>query len=170
MTEFEIKLLESGISLALVLFIKFILTLVIRSTSRKHIYNRDRVKVTNKITNLILFLLFLGATISIWGVDKSKLAVFLSSILTVLGVAFFAQWSILSNMTASLIMFFNHPVKIGDHVTVLDKEYSITGRISDIRIFFLIITTDAGETITIPSNVMIQKMVRKNEGEENRES
>lgn len=63
----------------------------------------------------------------VWGVDQSELLIFLSTILTVLGVAFFAQWSIISNITSTLIIFFNQPIKIGDYLTIMDKEYEIEG-------------------------------------------
>ena len=63
----------------------------------------------------------------VWGVDQSELLIFLSTILVVLGVAFFAQWSIISNITSTLIIFFNQPIKIGDYLTIMDKEYEIEG-------------------------------------------
>ena len=63
----------------------------------------------------------------VWGVDQSELLIFLSTILKVLEVAFFAQWSIISNITSTLIIFFNQSIKIGDYLTIMDKEYEIEG-------------------------------------------
>ena len=100
----------------------------------------------------------------IWGVDQDRVLVFLSTILTILGVAFFAQWSIISNITSTLIIFFNHPVRIGDSLTIMDKDFQIEGKLSDIGIFFIVIKTNENKKITIPSNVFIQKMIRKEEG------
>ena len=96
----------------------------------------------------------------IWGVDQKELLFFISSMLTVIGIAFFAQWSIISNITSTVIIFFNHPARIGDAVTVMDKDFQIKGRTSDIGVFFIIIKTDEGEKVTIPSNTFIQKMVK----------
>ena len=97
----------------------------------------------------------------IWGVDQSELAVFVGSVVTVPGIAMFAQWSILSNITSSIIIFFNHPVKLDDTITILDKDYETEGRVSDIGVFFVILKTKEGEQITIPSNIFIQKMIKK---------
>ena len=83
--------------------------------------------------------------------------VFITSLITVLGIAFFAQWSILANITSSLILFFNHPVKIGQRIRVLDKEYEIEVKLIDISFYFLYIKTDAGELVTIPTSVALQK-------------
>jgi small-conductance mechanosensitive channel len=80
--------------------------------------------------------------------------------LTVIGIAFFAQWSIISNVTSTLIIYFNHPAKIGDTIEVMDKEYPIVARISDIGAFFVTLKTMDGEIITIPNNIFTQKMVK----------
>jgi small-conductance mechanosensitive channel len=68
----------------------------------------------------------------LFNVDQSRVLVFLSTILTILGVAFFAQWSIISNITSTLIIFFNHPVRIGDYLTIMDKDFQVEGKLSDI--------------------------------------
>jgi small-conductance mechanosensitive channel len=81
------------------------------------------------------------------------------TILTALGIAFFAQWSLLSNITSSLLLFFNHPVKIGDTIKVLDKEYPFEGEVSDLTYFFVHIKTENGEIITVPNSLLLQKSV-----------
>ncbi|MEL6306351.1 MAG: mechanosensitive ion channel domain-containing protein, partial [Bacteroidota bacterium] len=83
--------------------------------------------------------------------------VFLSSALAVLGVAFVAQWSILSNLTASVILFFNHPLRLGDRIRVQDKDFDWTGVVEDISGFYLYMRTDDDRRITIPTNLVIQK-------------
>ena len=96
----------------------------------------------------------------IWNIDQTQLMVFITSMLTVMGIAFFAQWSILSNITSSLILFFNHPLKIGDEIEVLDKEFSIDGKLEDISFFFMHVRTVSGDLVTIPNNLVLQKMIR----------
>lgn len=74
-----------------------------------------------------------------WGFDRAELAIFLGSTLAVLGIALFAQWSILANVTAGIILFFNHFIKLGNTITVIDKDYEVEGRVSDIGLFFVIL-------------------------------
>ena len=76
---------------------------------------------------------------------------FASTLLTALGIAFFAQWSLLSNITSSIILFFNHPLKLGDTIKVLDKDYPFEGEITDLTYFFVHLKTKSGEIITIPN-------------------
>ncbi len=112
------------------------------------------------ILNLIYFSIYIVTFILlgiIWGVNMNQLTLFVSSVLAVLGVGFFAQWSILSNLTSSMILFFNHPVRIGDRIRILDKDFDLTGEVTDISGFFFFMTTDKGEHITLPNNLVIQK-------------
>ncbi len=126
-------------------------------------YHSGRVKITNKIVNVLLLVVLIIVLLSIWQVDQSQLLIFFSTIATILGVAFFAQWSLISNITSTLIIFFNHPIRIGDSLTIMDKDYPIEGRLSDIGIFFITIKTKENEKITIPSNAFMQKMIKKKE-------
>jgi small-conductance mechanosensitive channel len=112
------------------------------------------------ILNLIYFSIYILTFILlgvIWGVNMNQLTLFVSSVLAVLGVGFFAQWSILSNLTSSMILFFNHPVRIGDRIRILDKDFELTGEVTDISGFFFFMTTDKGEHITLPNNLVMQK-------------
>lgn len=51
-------------------------------------------------------------------------------------------------------------MKIGEEIKILDKDYDIRGIVSDIGIFYLTIKTEEGEKITVPTNVLMQKMIR----------
>jgi small-conductance mechanosensitive channel len=99
---------------------------------------------------------------AIWNIDKTDLIVFLTSVVTVLGIAFFAQWSILSNITASLILFFNHPLKIGHYIRVMDKEFDVEGELQDVSFFFIYIKTEEGALITIPTSAVLNKTILTN--------
>jgi small-conductance mechanosensitive channel len=133
----------------------------IDKTVANSLMQKTRAKIVKKSVNLILILTFFIFILVVWGVDQSELAFFMGSVLTVIGIALFAQWSILSNITSGLILFFNHSVKLDDTITVMDKDYNIEGRISDIGLFFVILKTKEGEVISIPSNVFLQKMIKK---------
>ena len=161
MTNLEFKVLESAIVIAIFVIVKFISNLAIRKATEKFKYHKSRIKVVKKILNAILTLIVVSLFLIIWGVDQSKLLLFLSSFLTILGVAFFAQWSILSNVTSTLILFFNHQIKIGDTISVAEKDSLIEGKINDIGFFFVNIKTKENEEIIIPSNLFIQKAIKK---------
>jgi small-conductance mechanosensitive channel len=85
----------------------------------------------------------------------------MSSVFAVLGVALFAQWSILSNITASLIIFFGFPYRVGDKIKVMDKDDDISGVIEEISLFHVLIRR-GDELITYPNTLILQKGVIKN--------
>jgi small-conductance mechanosensitive channel len=118
-----------------------------------------RIHVTHRIVNILFVFLALIILAGIWGLDQRGLVLFITSTLTVLGIAFFAQWSILSNITAGLVLFFNHPLRIGDNIRIFEKDFEIKGTLKDISIFFLHIQTQEGNNVTMPNTVALQKMI-----------
>lgn len=160
----EIKLVESLILLAVITFLKLIINYFISKTVVKSILNKTRGKLVRKIVNFLLSVFLIVFILIIWGVDQSELLLFMTSVLTVIGVALFAQWSLLSNLTAGVILFFNHSVKLDDTITIMDKDYEIEGRITDIGYFFITLKTKDGDQITLPSNVFLQKTIKKKIG------
>lgn len=122
-------------------------------------FDLKRKRITQRIINLFLTILAIIILAGIWNIKRNELMVFLTSVITVLGIAFFAQWSILSNITSSLILFFNHPLKIGQNVRVLEKDYDVEGQLIDISFFFMYVRDKEGNTITIPTSVVLQKTI-----------
>ena len=116
-----------------------------------------RTNLIIKYINLLLGILALISITIIWGVKKDQILLFISSVFAVVGVASFAQWSILSNITAGIILFFSYPFKIGDKIKIHDKEYPIEGEIEDIKAFYVVLKTSDGEMVTYPNNLLMQK-------------
>lgn len=119
-----------------------------------------RVKYISKTVNLALSVFFVIVLFLVLGIEYSQISVFLSSVFAVIGVALFAQWSILSNITASLIIFFAFPYRVGDEVKIVDKDDDITGIIEEISLFHVIIRKN-DDLITYPNTLILQKAVIK---------
>jgi small-conductance mechanosensitive channel len=116
-----------------------------------------RTNLVIKYIHILLNLLALIGVIVIWGVQKKDIFITLSSVTTVVGVAMFAQWSILSNITSGVILFFFFPFRIGDIIQVHDKDFPIQAEIEDIKAFHIYLKTIDGERITYPNNLLLQK-------------
>jgi small-conductance mechanosensitive channel len=157
------KVIESLIVLIIFVVVRIVTQILINRTIKKKLVQETRSKVIKKTISFIIILVCLTILLVIWGVKQSDLAVFVGSVLTVIGVAMFAQWSILSNITASIVLFFNHGVKIGDTIAIMEgKEYEIQGKILDISLFFITLETlTTSEEITLPNNIFLQKTIRK---------
>jgi small-conductance mechanosensitive channel len=101
----------------------------------------------------------------ITGFSYKDVGLIFTSIFAVLGVALFAQWSILSNVTASVIVFFFFPYHVGDHVKIIDGEDTIEGIILEITLFHVILKYEDTH-ITYPNSLVFQKavVIRKDKG------
>ncbi|MEZ4880539.1 MAG: mechanosensitive ion channel [Chitinophagales bacterium] len=162
MNELEIKIIITLSIIGFYIISNLYIKDFIYKTLKKFHFSLERRQLTIKLFSLIsgvVGIIFLAA---IWGIEKNQIGLFISSALTVLGVAFFAQWSVLSNITSGIIMYFNHPLGIGDNILIEDKDFPIEGIIIDISFFFMHIKTIQGNTITIPNNVVIQKAIKIN--------
>ncbi len=167
MNQLDFQLLETVILLAVSLFIKVLATKSVNRFLMQFDFDIKRKRITVRIINLFLWIFITIVLAGIWNINKEGLVVFITSIITVMGVAFFAQWSILSNITASLILFFNHPMKIGETICILDKEYDIEGELMDISFFFMYIKTKEDHLITIPTSVVLSKTIVRKKSQTN---
>ena len=153
------QIIATVVTLILFFILKrFADSLVNRFGQRAH-FPKARVQLVKKYIDFLLATLVSVVIVSIWGVKPDQIFLFISSILTVIGVAFFAQWSILSNVTAGIIIFFSFPFKIGDKIRILDKECPIEAEIKDINSFYTLLISASGEHISLPNNVLLQKAV-----------
>ncbi len=159
MKTFQIQIIETILVLIGYISTHFLTKVFVNKTLKQTHLERGRRKMIIKAVHLFSFLTVIILLSAIWGLNQNEIAVFVGTILTALGIAFFAQWSLLSNITSSLLLFFNHPVKIGDKIKVLDKDYPLEGEVSDLTSFFINIKSDNGETITIPNSLLLQKPV-----------
>lgn len=147
-----------------IFLVGFLLRLIISSSLRKirikFDFQKSRIALTNKIITILIYITVIAMIAFIWGVSDEQFLLFVSSFLTVLGIALFAQWSILSNITAGIILFINYPVKIGDTITIMEKDNDITGEIKDIGVFFITLQTPKGNFISLPNSLILQKMIK----------
>lgn len=113
------------------------------------------IRVINMLINFSCILLIA----IVWGVQPQNMLVAMSSIFAVIGVAMFAQWSLLSNITAGIIIFFTTPFRIGDFIHIMDKDTPISATIENILTFHTYLRTDEGELIIVPNSLFLQKTV-----------
>jgi small-conductance mechanosensitive channel len=155
----QTQLLES----IFILLVYLVLMLAVNRGINNYLKNtplqRARRKFIIKGLGLFVSITAIVFLAGVWGFRQHEIAAFASTILTALGIAFFAQWSLLSNITSSLILFFNHPLKLGDTVKILDKDCPFEGEVTDLTYFYVHLKTENGEIITIPNSIMFQKPV-----------
>jgi len=157
--EYFPQIVKSGIVLITLFVLRWSLVFTVKRVAKKSERLEHRTGLIVKlISYLIIFFLIIGF-IFIWGVQIKDLGLVMSSVFAVIGIGFFAQWSILSNITSGVIMFFTFPYKIGDYIKIHDKEFPFEGFIEDIKTFHIVLRTHQHEEVTYPNSMMLQKGV-----------
>lgn len=155
--EYTRELIASGVVGILLILLRIISTKLVRRYAKLNQKLEHRTTLVIKYIHLLINILVIIALILIWGVQTKDIFIALSSITTVVGVAMFAQWSILSNITSGIILFFSFPFKIGDIIKIHDKDFPIEAEIEDIGAFHVFLKTIDGEKIIYPNNLLLQK-------------
>jgi small-conductance mechanosensitive channel len=151
--------LSTIIAIAFFVVLSFFIKKFTRKYARVSHLSEHRTNLISKYIDIFIMVVFLIVIFAIWGVKTEDLYTLFSATFAVIGVAFFAQWSILSNITSGIILFFSFPFRIGDVIKIHDKDYPIEGQIEDIKAFHTILRTHEGEMITYPNSLLLQKSV-----------
>lgn len=157
--DFAREAIGTGIVLILLVLLRVITTKLVRRYARLSQTIERRTNLVIKYLHLLINILLIVALIIIWGVDAKDIIIAISSIATVVGVAMVAQWSILSNITSGIILFFSYPFKIGDTIHIHDKDFPVIAEIEDISAFYISMINKEGELVIYPNNLLLQKGV-----------
>ena len=111
------------------------------------------------IVHILLVLLLIVVLSVVWGVDIRGLLVLASSMIAVVGVALFAAWSLLSNITAFFILLGQKAFAEGMEVRVIDGGNYLEGRIVEINLFSTVLRTKDNEQVVYPNNLLISRPV-----------
>lgn len=157
--EYAFQIVLSGITIVIFFVLRLIGVTVVRKFAKKSERVEQRTGLIIKYINYTIGFLVLLCGFIIWGVAISDVGVVFSSVFAVIGIAFFAQWSILSNVTSGIIMFFTFPYKIGDYIIIHDKDFDYQGTVEDIKGFHIVLKTRQNQLITYPNSLIMQKGV-----------
>lgn len=156
---YKVELINTLIVLSILLSLRFIIKTAVKKIGRKSGINEARIKLIGRYVTVFLFLITLLIESFIFGAKPEDLSLVFSSVFAVIGIGLFAIWSILSNVTSGVIMFFSFPYKVGDKIQIHDKDFPIEAVIEDIRAFQLHLRQDNGDLVTYPNNLILQKAV-----------
>ncbi len=151
------------ISTVAILLGLWILQFIMKQAAHK-VGHRSEIHITRtrlmfKYINILVTIIAIFLLSLTWGYNAQEIALIFSSLFAIIGVAMFAIWSILSNITAGIILFFSFPYKIGSRIKIHDKDMPVEAIIEDIKAFHLHLRTLDGELITYPNNLILQKAV-----------
>ena len=161
-----------GLQIALIL----LLALLVRSLLHRFI-NRlgddkhlpvDLVVGGRRLISLLVFGAALLWVLDRLGVSGMVLWTAFTGFAAVAAVAFFAAWSVLSNIFCSILIYTTRPFGLNDEVELLESgdKPGLGGRVLDINLIYTTLEEkapgpeDQGSYLRVPNNLFFQRMTR----------
>ena len=164
-----LEVIIPGSQILLILFAAWLLQrtlrrLVRRASSHYQLPNELVVPV-NGLIRWIIIASALLLVLERLGVSATVLWTAFTGFATVGAVAFFAAWSVLSNLFCALLIMVAQPFRLGDDVEVLDtaEKPGAKGRVVDINLLYTTLqeADGGGRLLQIPNALFFQRVVRR---------
>lgn len=116
------------------------------------------------------FVINFGAALtvlSIVGASAQVLWTAFTGFAAVGAVAFFAAWSVLSNIFCTLLIFTTRPFRLHDYIELLEngEKPGLKGRVVDVNLIYTTLQENGsgheGTVLQIPNNMFFQRTVRR---------
>lgn len=158
----------------LIVMIAIILqTLVRRLVKRVRVHYDLPQELESGTRRVVGFLIYSAALLLILerlGVSSSVLWTTLTGFVAVAAVAFFAAWSVLSNIFCAILIFSTRPFKLHDQIEILEngEKPGLKGRVIDINLIYTTLQepgdSEANTVLQVPNNLFFQRTVRRFRG------
>jgi len=152
-----VRLIATIVVLVLFPIIRYLLNKLIKGYSGLASMSKTMTAFVKKTTNFFLVITMIIILVAVWGVRPHNIFLAISSIFAIIGVAFFAQWSVLSNVTTGFVLFFTQQLKIGTKIEILDKDFPTIAEVEDIKSFYVYLRGEDGQRYIYPNNLFLQK-------------
>ncbi|KAF7597755.1 MAG: mechanosensitive ion channel protein MscS [Candidatus Dactylopiibacterium carminicum] len=129
------------------------------------------VQLSRRVVSLLIFSGALLWSLERMGVSGSVLWTAFTGFAAVGAVAFFAAWSVLSNLFCALLIYTTRAFRAGDLVELVEKgnEPGIKGRVLDINLVYTTLLESGdhthGVTLQLPNSMFFQRALRRWHGE-----
>ncbi|MEQ8693135.1 MAG: mechanosensitive ion channel family protein [Pseudomonadales bacterium] len=108
---------------------------------------------------LIIGIFSVLTLVLIWGIDFGSLIIFAGSTITLLGVALFASWSFLSNVTAYFVLLVHPSIRRGEFIRIIEADNFSEGYISELTPLSVKLRTVDDELMIYPNNLLLGRVV-----------
>ncbi|MBF5003270.1 mechanosensitive ion channel family protein [Diaphorobacter caeni] len=170
-TQDSLDLIVPGFQIVLIIAVAVLLhSMFKRIMSRAGEHYQFPHELTTPVTVVVRWLIILSALLLVLerlGVSASVLWTAFTGFATVGAVAFFAAWSVLSNLFCAFLIFVVGPFRVGDHIEVLDtaEKLGAVGKVVDINLLYTTLedstAPEPGTLLQIPNALIFQRVVRR---------
>lgn len=168
----EITLLLQLVAILVGAFVlRWLVRLLIRRLDRRYDLPIEIVVSARRITG---FLIGFGALLLIlerFGVSGSVLWTAFTGFAAVAAIAFFAAWSVLTNIFCAFLILITRPFRLHDHIELVEggDKPGLRGRVVDMNLIYVTLeeTHPAGgdSVLRVPNSLFFQRATRRWRGE-----
>ena len=116
-----------------------------------------------RVAGAVVNVAALFAILQLLGVSGAVLWTAFTGFAAVGAVAFFAVWSVLSNLFCTVLIVVMRPFRLHDRIEVLEngEKPGFKGVVIDINMVYTTLLEDAGTTLQVPNNQFFQRTTRR---------
>jgi small-conductance mechanosensitive channel len=165
-----LEIIEVGLQIVLIVLGAWVLAVLLRRVVRR-LGGRYSLpaELMMGARRGIGFFIYAGAILLIldrFGVSGTVLWTAFTGFAAVAAVAFFAAWSVLSNIFCTLLIFTARPFRLHDHVELLEngEKPGLRGQVVDINLIYTTLREEAGgerQELQVPNSLFFQRVVRR---------
>ena len=163
-----------GLQVVAILLAAWVLRWLLVRTVRRVVARYDLpTEVSMAARRIGAFLVGFGALLLVLerlGVSGGVLWTAFTGFAAVAAVAFFAAWSVLTNIFCALLILITRPFRLHDHIELIEngERAGFRGRVVDMNLVFVTLEEvhDGGESLLrVPNSLFFQRAIRRWRGE-----
>lgn len=153
--------------LVVAMLLQYLLRRLIKRVGNHYALPRELMVPLNGLLRWTILASALLLILERLGVSATVLWTAFTGFATVGAVAFFAAWSVLSNLFCALLIYTVGPFRVGDTIELLDtaEKPGARGRVIDINLLYTTLEDStvnaAGSLLQIPNALIFQRVVRR---------
>ncbi|MBN6151975.1 mechanosensitive ion channel [Xanthomonas sp. AmX2] len=147
--------------------LRTLLRLLIRRLGARYTFPSELAILARRGTGFAIYTAALLLILDRLGVSGTVLWTAFTGFAAVAAVAFFAAWSVLSNIFCALLIFTTRPFRLHDHIELLENgdKPGLKGQVIDINLIYTTLRErhdgDAETVLQIPNSLFFQRSTRR---------
>jgi len=140
---------------------------LLSSPGRRKFLPTQLIEAARRAASTLIILVAILLVLKSLGVSARVLWSSVTGFLAVAAVAFFAAWSVLSNIFCALLLFTTRPFRAGDYIEVLEngEKPGLRGTVTAINLIYTTLTENepgpASSVLQVPNSLFFQRVVRR---------
>ncbi|HAU79048.1 mechanosensitive ion channel family protein [Stenotrophomonas sp. TWI273] len=164
---YGVPALQILVTLLVAWLLRLVARRLIRRVGEHYTLPPEMIMGARRVFTFLVYFTVLLIVLNIVGVSATVLWTAFTGFAAVGAVAFFAAWSVLSNIFCTLLIFTTRPFRLHDYIELLEngEKPGLKGRVIDINLIYTTLQETGsgheGTVLQMPNNMFFQRTVRR---------